>query len=787
MPIARWRWWLGFVRDALAVGALGALAVALCAPALGRSFYFNDFGDYNLPVRAFFAAGWRQGELRWWCHELGGGFPLFAEGQGGAAYPPNLLFALLAPWRALTWSIITHLAWGGVGQYALLRRLRLRRAAAFCGGALFLLSAPVWCRALHLNFLHGLAWLPWWLWGLERLARGEARCCLLLAAMLALMLLAGHLHPPLLALLVGPPYLLARLIQLHRPRARDIAAAAAMVGGLAALLAAMVVVPRAALLLLPGVGLGGWCLAQFGGAPGRRALVAGLLLFGLAGLLAGLLAAVQLLPLAELRPHSLRAGGWTMAQRLDISLEPVQLLELIAPRQHGSPMIDDVGAKQRWGTSVHWEWCPHLGVWPLLLLLAAPFVGRRRERWIFCGIAAAALILAMGETFPFYGWLARLPVWQSVRAPARLLGLFSLGGAAAAAYALEALATEPPAGRRGRWLAAAGLGAALTIVLLAVQRLALAGVVDDERVAAAMRTAWLRAGLMAACSAGLIAGRRRAGRAWLVMAVVLSVADAFTGAWGYHVTREPSLDVPPPVITARDAGERIWADQDEPHPLAANRHLVIDGLSNVGIYSPLSLQRAQAVREAVRGELPDGLPGRRWLALWRVALISPRLAGLPDGELLPAGVERFPPVWVSPRWRTAGSFEEALALACHPAWRPEAETILERLHGPAPQRGELPEVLWSELGRHRTTVRVRARQPCAVVLGQAWYPGWEVRSGGPARPAEPANAALMGTVAPAGYTRVEFVFRPLSIRLGLFASLCGLAALTAGMLAGRRR
>ncbi|MBI3742304.1 MAG: hypothetical protein HY257_11195, partial [Chloroflexi bacterium] len=58
------------------------------------------------------------GRLPLWTPNLLAGFPLLAEGQIAALYPPNwILFRLLPAHFAISASILLHLAWAGVGMY----------------------------------------------------------------------------------------------------------------------------------------------------------------------------------------------------------------------------------------------------------------------------------------------------------------------------------------------------------------------------------------------------------------------------------------------------------------------------------------------------------------------------------------------------------------------------------------------------------------------------------------------------------------------------------------------
>ena len=57
--------------------------------------------------------------------------------------------------------------------------------------------------------------------------------------------------------------------------------------------------------------------------------------------------------------------------------------------------------------------------------------------------------------------------------------------------------------------------------------------------------------------------------------------------------------------------------------------------------------------------------------------------------------------------------------------------------------------------------------PKLLVVSQNWYPGWKARVNGELRPVERVNGTLMGVQVAPGASRVEFVYRPTAIPLGV--------------------
>lgn len=780
------------------VGALFLVSLGIGFPGLRGAYYFNDVEHFNLPVRSFFADGWRQGELRWWCSEAGAGYPLFAEGQAGAAYLGNALFAVIRPaWRAYSWSVILHLWWAGLGVALLLRAFGCRRSAAFAGGVVFLLAGPLWFRVIHLNFLHGLAWLPWVAYGLERGLRRQPAGFGLASSALAMQVLAGHAHPPLLTTLLAPVYVLGRGAQVHLPDRAGRWQVPAALAGLLLLLAAAAKIPAARWLLLPGLVGGGLSLRGVLTTPARRAYAASCGGLGAVFALAGLLAAVQVLPLLELVPHTARHHGVDAARAQDdeLTLTWPRLATLLLPRLHGSTYQEDVGEKIRWDLATHWEHAAHVGVVTVLLLALSPWLGRRQERWVFLTLAVLALVLAMGRAFQCYGWLMHLPGWSGVRGPARLLGLFAFAAAMVAGLTLDDLARHGlPTGRVRQRLnlvlfvtALLGLLAALAMIVTVAGHAPF-----SPSHAAAYTLAWVRMAALLVCGALLLGSRKAtdASAGWGALAAALILLDLASGSAGYHrVMPAHYYDRPDAAVTVTaERGERIDLGVYAGHSLQANRHLLYPPVANAAIYSPLALSRQQVIEQVLRQDDQPELVAR-WQALLRIGWTWRQPDGrpgylaptaTPDGEPL----ARFPEVWTTPLWRSTRSGAEALASTCAASWQPQSYAILESAVAPAPRQGEVGEVLWSELGRHRLTCRVTSRSPQVLVVGQCGYPGWQVHRDGAWQPAESVDYLFFGAKLPAGVHRVDLVFRPLSIRLGLFLSLCGLSVLAAGF---RRR
>lgn len=81
----------------------------------------------------------------------------------------------------------------------------------------------------------------------------------------------------------------------------------------------------------------------------------------------------------------------------------------------------------------------------------------------------------------------------------------------------------------------------------------------------------------------------------------------------------------------------------------------------------------------------------------------------------------------------------------------------------------------------RIAVTVQSSAPGLLVLAEPWYPGWSATVNGVATACVPVNAWMRGVVVPAGASQVVFVFRSTYLRTGAIVSLTALL-LISGML-----
>jgi hypothetical protein len=734
---------------------------------LRGSFFILDAMVLNFPLRTWAASRMLEGRLPLWCPEIACGFPLFAEGQAGVLYLPNWpFFALMPAHHAAAWSTILHFILAGLFTCGYLRALRCRPAAALLGGLAFQWGGFLVLRALFLNMINTVVWLPALCWLAEHwLARPEKRrgTVAMMTVVITLVLLAGHPQAAAYTLVFWWLLFLWRALPLIR---------------------------------------GGW--------KNRRALLVPLLLVPLA---ATGLAAVQLVPTLELTRVSARAGGIREELLMHSSLPPTHLAALILPGLFGEPADGSWRAAE---DGFYWELQAWPGIIPLYLALLAALALRSPPARFHACAAIVALVLALGK-YTFFGkLLVWLPLLQNFRIPARFLFIFGFSAAVLAGLGLETLLAA--AGRQGDgpiWNRPAlrRSGAIITALLSGciVAVIAVNG-------AALLRPAAFRGGaqllrdlllvpVLALALGALVhtARRHRRGPAMLAAgAILLTLLDLGIHGWGYNRTIDPAVyrTSPRTVCLARqeiggrgrqrvaglvnDSNSALrWHDGWDLDPQNYRTYF-----STLHMYGPTAFGLETACFDAwsplqiLRYRELNRLPLDTLLDLAGVGIVaSPRLpAGRYEALLEEPGFTLYrnpdplPRVQLVHRAWLIHSVPRMLACLADPLFDPRREIVLD---GPD---GETRSLGAASLARPEDEARIIRYEDRLVeveyqtaaegwlCLGDTWYPGWEAELDGEAVPILRANVAFRAIRAPAGTHTVVFSYRPASLILGLWIS-----------------
>ena len=340
-----------------------ALIEALIATRLpmppGMTLWNLDVPKIDAPLAVFMSEALDQGRLPLWNDRLGLGFPLYAEGQIGALYPPNWVLFQLDPLDALAASRVVHLVAAGLGTGLLALRVTGSRPGAVVATSVAVLGGAIATKLEWTNMVAAYAWLPWVLLPLSRRPT-PTRVGLLMAGIAwGLQALAGHPNTWLLTGIAAATLLVAT----HRDRG---------------------LVPR-------------------------------LLVFGGVGVAIG---AIQLLPTLLLTTLSVRSLGLSEDDVFASAATPFDVLgfgfaqPFVRSDQNGWDIFTN------WypdGIFALLEASAFVGL-PVIALAAASVTSRRARRWLV--VAAVMLAIPVVAALRPSVWLD-LPLLNGLRSPVR--------------------------------------------------------------------------------------------------------------------------------------------------------------------------------------------------------------------------------------------------------------------------------------------------------------------------------------------------------------------------------
>lgn len=582
----------GLATRRLALDAGAVAVLALCALVLHRDGLFGGPAFYELDTRLFYfpLAEWvgeqlHAGIFPLWLPGIFTGYPIFADGELGLAYLPQVALLYLLPTPlAIVWLRVLHAFLAGLFTYLYLKTLRLEPLPALGGALVFAFGSFLTAQMHHENVVRSAIWLPAVLACFVR-----ARACATrwrLAAWSALGALA--LAQSALGLHVQPVLMLGLAL------------------GLYALFFA----------LMPGQ-RPFWVLAS------AAAIAAG----GLA------LAAVQWLPLGEWALVSSRRGGVDYEFASAFALSPENLPTLIFPFFFRLP-----DATTWWTLWQQWETELYVGIPTLALVLVGIVFARRVDVLYFVLLGAAALLIGMANYAPLFNLhqlLWSIPGFSFLRAPGRFTYLFVFACACLAGFGLQALTQ-----RRLR-IVVALVGTLPCVALLAALLALLPSwrtwlLSDPARAIAFANSAYLAtraqypidpqvvvggvlssldlANPKTAWSLGLLALTSLCFVGWLALGhhrtaigqglfVALMAVDLLVFASDFH-PRAPLVSLTPVLPAGVHVGDRVLLHDPTDLPTFEPNQLLADGVATTQGYSSLPSQR-HVEMDAATSTQPD--------------------------------------------------------------------------------------------------------------------------------------------------------------------------------------
>jgi hypothetical protein len=744
----------------------------------------NDLTDYFIPIHTFprqCMADFGQWPL--WNPYRSCGVPHMGNPQSALFYPPNWLCWLWDPAHVLSWLLVAHHWFAGVGCYLLCRRYAFGWLASVGGGSFFL-AAPYLIAQTgegHYAQICGAAWMPWTILAYERLRAGSRGAIAGMAAMLAMIFFAGHQQELYYLILILTAWVIAGAIT--RWRAGE---------------------PRESRKLLLG-----WALV-------------GLTTLGLV--------AVDLVPITVYLRQMARAEGLTAVNAGKISMSLPNLLQLLNPFALGGP--DSYGG----GDKFFWESLCSFGIVPLVLAIFGLATARRsypvaRMAWT----CLVALAFAFGSHGPLFRILyAIVPGMTMFRVPSRVMFFCSLAVAVLAGAGLQSLqlGAREWSERRRLVIRRVLLGGAIPCVLaLVFCKLVPALVARDggqsnrepdvaaepaghqPQSAPDVRQAIVRRALEKSVA-------KRSSYGWLLG----SLAFVYAGVWRRELARAAVIGLglvsvvqlagyankllislaPADLDVMRTAADFI---QIQRHPrdgrilctqaFLPDRLAQLRRIAKVQVYEPLPLARYADYFVALTGKSdptsdligaasPDPDKMRERLLdvanVRAVVMLTNRSKPPPDDfhwkEMAMSTGER------SLRWRGMASrnFESVFAntdalprafvvgdakvlspgsnaIAAIGELRPRDEVLVETDSLSPGPRANFSVATIVEDTPTRIVIETDLAAPGYLVLSDTWYPGWTATDNDQPVPVVPANVAFRAVALPAGNHHVVFLFR----------------------------
>jgi hypothetical protein len=729
---------------------------------------------WGLPTLQFYP--WRhvafqslsRGSLPFWNPFNGMNSPLLANYQLAFFYPPTWIlyfFELVGGvgWMAWAHTLVNlaHFLWGGMGMAAVVQKhkgsplAQTLAAMAFSGCGYFLARQGVF------PILWTGAWLPWLVHFVSDIGSpfekaeeisSKGWLHLPLTACLAIMLLAGHAQLSWYFVWFCGAWVMVGVLIQHKP------------------------IGSAALRYIA------------------------------SGLLAGAIAAVQLIPTAEFLLQSQRSGAVDFSTAAAYSFWPWRWITFLAGNFFGNP-----GTGDYWGYASFWEDAIYIGILPLGLAVAGliqffRIKGLPKKRtsllaaWI--GIILVA-IFAMGKFTPVYPFLYKfLPSVDMFHAPTRIMILLIFLLCFIGGITLDEIWTRP-LGRRLYWtrLATAGcfavsLGAVVAWIWLGdvsptfIRSTAISGVIA------------LGIGLLTLYQPDKASKHQRLWQylviTWLALDLIIGSIDAaptiaraeydiFTNKQGQNTQAEGRI-----FISAEDEQwlrhKRFYRFKDF-SPLEsfsdaflieiANTNALI-GVDSVSNFDPLLAKRYQDWMESIPME--SGLELQADLLRMGAGshlVRDPKSSYLHtravDDAKMPS-LARFVPCA-----QIASNYEEARSLVGENKTNLNLVVIETAVANSLPECGGIIGSLTGNISHfervgNNINIEYTASQNGVLVVSYTYYPGWVARLDGKKADLYPADGVFWAIFAPGGEHRVEFTYEPVSFRIGLLVTILSLGA-----------
>lgn len=773
----------GLKEDWAAIAFLFVLAILYFLPVLikGNSRVLSSIGtdiwSQYFYWRHFGYTSIANGELPLWNPYIFSGTPYIAGLQSAIFYPLNLLYLLFATPIGINLSIAAHCLLASVFTYLFARYLDLGQMGSLLSALTFTYGAPYFFHIYpgHLSNLSTMVWLPLMLMGIEAFLKNrQMKYAVLSGAPLSMQVFAGHAQYLFYSNIAVALYFFISVAARERPREE------------------------------------------------LSYSVIGFFVFLITG---AALSAIQILPTLEFTRHSVRellTYEWVSA----FSLPPEQLITLLVPDFFGNLL-----EVPYWGKNYLWEMSVYLGVIPLTIAALAIIFDRSRHVLIFSFLAAASLILALGDHTPLLRFLYHfVPGFNMFRGLSKFIFVFAFAVSMLAGCGMKKLMTLAEEKSPGlRYVAYALLGISLGVAFLGMlgqfyghafwgsllesfseteNRYSppppMTEMFFNRSIRAALDSV-IKTSVLLLSLGGLLFVLGATAKRFLPVCMVFILALTATDLWHFGSRYLATYD---PKVSYMDKELKAFLKSDEQPFRVATPILpllnagLLEGIENVGGYDAIVLKNYSEFINFAQG-LPIDEPN----TVMEIRRASPmlRLLNVKYYILQPAmriGLATFDLVFQNGRYkvyRDNGAFprsfivhdawiikerEAVFRAMASPGFNPTSSAIIDEAIDSLPNnphfQSPLPRVV--ERSPRKVFIEADLKEPGLLVLSDVYYPGWKAFVDGKESRIYRANYVMRGVPLSRGRHTVEFRYAPLSFKIGAIISLAAIASVVGFLL-----
>ena len=692
-------------------------------PYPNRTAEYSDLVITHYPNADYLKSAIMQfGAVPLWSPTILSGYPFFGNPLAGLWYPPGWLALVFPLPFGFNIMIILHMLIGGIGMYKLLSRESVNRSGALFGGIAFVALPKIYAHygAGHLTLLYAVPLTPWLLYASIRKNNQIHR----------------QFRQGFLSRLTLLPAVILTLIILADVRW---SVYAVMLWG-------MYVITRP-ISLPPNL--------KFRSTSRKIKLITRIRVPDFIALffqivLAIMLAAPLLFPLQEYVRNSTRAA-MTSADFFQYSLPVERLLGLLYPDFAG----------------FH-EFILYPGIIVVILAILALIWKQVRFRKLFWGMTAIlTLVFAMGSALPFLDFVASIPFVGLLRVPSRALFLTGMAFCILAGYGVHHVVKGVSEDER-RY---ADVGLTIIVVFMVL----FAGAVWIMTSKLPLNFAW-GAGLAFVGSRWIGAKfwGRMSNKFWFSLLIAIALIDWFGVNYMAFMPRSSELVLSEQENVASsiadyDLGSRVYS----PSYSIPQQTAVIHSIQLADGVDPLQLNAYVDFMEKATGVKQDGY-SVTMPAFESGDPSSANLNSVPNPELL--GLLNIG--WVAAEYDLIG---EGLVLRERIGDTRLYENLLvrprvwlEELVPGGDEVGKVIKYVWEP-----NHLSITTSGPGLLVLSEIAYPGWRVMVNNNPASLHIYRNLLRAVKLDDGIHEVKFVFRPISLYVGLLVSFIGCFSLFA--------